>query len=383
MMSSAKKLIVLASGGTGGHVFPAQALAEELQRRGYSLALITDSRGDAYSGPLGQIDTHTISAAAMSGRGKFGVFTAVFKLALGFWQANKLLKQLKPDAVVGFGGYPSVPTMLAATRLPLKTVIHEQNAVLGRANRLLASRVKAIATSFPITAGIKDDDEEKVTWTGNPVRPEIAALSGQGYQEISDQQKIHILIVGGSQGAAIFGEILPRALASLPEPLKARIFVTQQVREEQMDDVKKLYAASGVEYDLRVFLSDMPAQIKKSHLVICRAGASTMAEITTAGRPSILVPYQYAVDDHQSANAARLCDAAGAWMIPQVDFSVEALSNRLCELFENPHLMSVAAASAAKQGKPEATQLLADVVCDLIEGKVPSKLRSNLKETAA
>jgi len=377
------KLVVLASGGTGGHVFPAQALAEELQRRGYKLALITDSRGDAYSGPFAKIDTYTISAAAMSGRGKFGKFLALFSLVRGFFQARRILKQLKPDAVVGFGGYPSVPTMLAATKLPYKTIIHEQNAILGRANRLLAPRVKAIATSFPITAGMKAADQQKIVWTGNPVRPEIADLHGQVYEEITAKSPIRILVVGGSQGAAIFGEILPRALKRLPEKLKTRISITQQVRNEQLAEVKNLYAAAGVTHNLQSFLSDMPAQLTKAHLVICRAGASTMAELTTAGRPSILVPYQYAIDDHQSANAARLCDAAGAWMIPQVDFSVEALSSRLCELFDNPHLMSVAAASAAKQGKPEATSLLADALSDLIEGKTTSNSNSNVKETAA
>ena len=373
------KLIILASGGTGGHVFPAQALAEKLLDHGFKLALITDNRGNSYSGSLAKIDTYTIDSAPMSGRSKFDKFIALFKLGRGFFQARRILKKLQPDVVVGFGGYPSIPTMLAASMLPFKTVIHEQNAILGRANKFMASRVDMIATSFPVTAGIKKEDYGKIIWTGNPVRPEIALLSGKDYKAINNDDAINILVVGGSQGAAIFGEILPAALEKMPEKLKSRIFITQQVRKEQILQVKKFYKSANIECDIYSFINDMPQQLTKAHLVICRAGASTMAELTTAGKPSILVPYKYAIDDHQSANAARLCDAAGAWMIPQDNFTSDILSKRLCELFTDPHLLNIAAKSAAKQGMPEATRMLATAVSKIANITNYKNLKSNKK----
>lgn len=362
------KLIALATGGTGGHVFPAQALAEELSNRGYRLALVTDRRGDAYSGPLGNLDTHMISAAGVSGRGKLGVISAMAKLGLGYFQARKILKGLKPDAVIGFGGYPSLPTMIAASHLNLKTVVHEQNAVLGRANRLLAARVNRIAASFEYTAELRVRDQKKAVWTGNPVRPEIAALADRPYPELTGEGQINILIIGGSQGAAVFGETVPAALGLLPEALRNRIHVTQQVRAEQLNDVEAHYADLNIAADLRPFLNDIPEQLALSHLVICRAGASTMAELSTAGRPAILVPYPYAVDDHQTANAARLCDAAGAWMTPQSDLTAESLAARLTDLMNNPRTLVNAAQAAARIGMPEATRQLADVVEGLVTG---------------
>lgn len=362
------RLIVLATGGTGGHVFPAQALAEELGARGYRLALITDRRGDAYSGPLGSLETHTISAAGVSGRGKLGVISALARLGVGYFQARKFLKRLKPDAVVGFGGYPSLPTMMAASHLGLKTVVHEQNAVLGRANRLLAPRVDRIAASFEFTAELRARDQKKAVWTGNPVRPEIAALANRPYPEIAADSSINILITGGSQGAAVFGQTVPAALGLLSADLRKRLHVTQQVRAEQLNEVEAHYADMDLAADLRPFLNDIPEQLTAAHLVICRAGASTIAEISTAGRPAILVPYPYAVDDHQTANAARLCDAAGAWMTPQSDLTAESLAARLTELLNNPRTLANAAQAAARIGMPEATRQLADVVKGLVDG---------------
>lgn len=362
-----QKLVVLATGGTGGHVFPAQALSERLQAHGYKLALITDRRGDAYSGTLGALETHTISAGAVSGRGKLGKIKAGFKLVKGYFQARKLLKKLQPDAVVGFGGYPSVPTMIAATRLGLKTVIHEQNAVLGRANRLLAPMVNKVASSFEATSMLKDIDLPKATWTGNPVRPEMAALNQKPYQPIDDN-KINILITGGSQGASIFGEVVPEAIALLPVELRAKLHITQQVRKEQRADVQNAYAKLNMLPSLASFINDMPDQLEKAHLVICRSGASTMAELATAGRPSILVPYMHAIDDHQTANGARICDAGGAWMIPQQDFTPVVLAERLQSLIHNPVMLTHAAKAAKKLGQPEADARLADVVMELITG---------------
>lgn len=381
------KLIVLSTGGTGGHVFPAQALAEELRERGYRLALITDRRGDAYSGTLGSLETHMISAAGVTGKGVMAKIKAALKLGLGYLQARGLLKRMKPAAVIGFGGYPSVPTMMAATRLPFRTVIHEQNAVLGRANRLLAPRVDRIALSFEDTTELREDDRTKAIWTGNPVRPEIAALAGQPYAHPGPETTLSILVTGGSQGAAIFGDVLPPAIALLPDQIRNRIVVTQQVRKEQLSETRAAYAHFGIQADLRPFLDDMPVQLRNAHLTICRAGASTMAELTTAARPAILVPYQHAADDHQSANAARLCDAAGAWMIPQQDFNAQSLSARMKELLEHPVTLSNAARSAARLGMPEATSRLADLVADLVgdngNGHTGAPDNNNEKKEAA
>ncbi len=363
-----EKLVVLATGGTGGHVFPAQALSERLQAEGYKLALITDRRGDAYKGTLGALETHTISAGAVSGRSKLGKIKAVFKLVKGYIQARKILKRLNPDVVVGFGGYPSVPTMLAATRLKLKTVIHEQNAVLGRANRMLAPFVNKIAASFEATSMMKEAEHSKAIWTGNPVRPEMAALNHKPYTPITDS-KINILIVGGSQGAAIFGDVVPAAMGLLPKDLRDKLSITQQVRKEQQDDVHNKYASIGMNPEIAAFISDMPAQLEKAHLVICRSGASTIAELATAGRPSILVPYMHAIDDHQTANSARICDAGGAWMIPQQDFTAEILAERLQSLISNPVMLTHAAIAAKKIGQPEAGARLADLVMELVTGK--------------
>jgi len=361
------RAIALATGGTGGHVFPAQALAEELGSRGYRLMLITDRRGDAYGGPLGALETHTIRAAGVSGIGISARIGAIFQLAAGYFQARKLLRELKPAAVVGFGGYPSVPTMLAASHLKLRTAIHEQNAILGRANRLLAPRVNRIALSFERTAELRDQDAKRSQWTGNPVRPEIAAIAGQSYPHIEDGQPIRLLVTGGSQGAQILGECVPAAIRSLPEDMRQRLRVAQQVRAEQLDAVTAAYREAGVSADVRAFFEDMPKQLADAHLMIARAGASTMAELTCVGRPAILVPYPYAVDDHQTANAARLCDDAGAWMIPQKDLTPDTLADRLLQLIAKPQVLETAATAAERIGMPEATTQLADMIAKLVD----------------
>lgn len=361
-------LVVLATGGTGGHVFPAQALAEELKRRGNRLALITDRRGDAYSGPLGELDAHTISAAGVSGKGLRARVAAVFKLMVGYFQARKLLRTMRPAVVVGFGGYPSVPTMMAASHLKIRTAIHEQNAVLGRANRLMAGRVDRIALSFNETDGLSPKDRERSVLTGNPVRPEIAALAGRPFKTPDSDSPLHVLIVGGSQGAQILGEAVPAAMARLPEGLKSRLRVEQQARPEQLDAVRNAYCQAGIDADIRPFFDDMPARLGRAHLMIGRAGASTLAELTTVGLPAILIPYAYAIDNHQAANAARLSDAGGAWAIPQMDVTADDLARRIEQLLGNPPVLSAAAQAAARTGIPDATRRLADAVEGLTNG---------------
>lgn len=369
--------IVIATGGTGGHVFPAQALAGELTRRGRRLVLVTDHRGDAYHGPLGALETHTISAAGVSGKSVAERIGAALKLARGYFQARALLRSLSPIAAVGFGGYPSVPTMMAATGIGLKTAIHEQNAVLGRANRLLAPRVDRVAVSFEKTSGLRDQDADKAVWTGNPVRQEIAAVAPRAYVAPAKGDDIRILVIGGSQGAKILGDVVPEAIGQLPEGLRRRVRLEQQAREEQITEIRRIYQDLDVRADVRPFFDDMPTRLKSAHLMIGRAGASTMAELTTVGLPAILVPYQFAVDDHQTANAARLCDAAGAWMIPQADLTARVLAARLEQILESPAVMESAAGASGRIGMPEATRQLADLVEELIEGTKPDSGRED------
>jgi UDP-N-acetylglucosamine--N-acetylmuramyl-(pentapeptide) pyrophosphoryl-undecaprenol N-acetylglucosamine transferase len=357
--------IVLATGGTGGHVFPAQALARALIGRGYRLVLVTDRRGSAYGGLLGDLETHRIRAAGISGRGLTAKISAVLQLGLGLFQARRLLKQLRPRAVVGFGGYPSVPTMVAAAQLRFKTVIHEQNAVLGRANRVLAPRADRIATAFDTTAMLQEADAARAVRTGNPVRPEVVAAS-RPYQPPAGDGPIEILVTGGSQGASIFADIIPAALATLPAALCSRLNVTQQCREDDIDAVRGRYAASGIAAELAPFITDIPERLARAHLVICRSGASTVAELAAAGRPAIMIPYPHAIDDHQRENAARLCDAGGGWQLPQSDATAAALCELIGALLADSGKLARAAACAARIGVPDATERLADVVCELI-----------------
>ena len=383
-MTAEGKLIVLSSGGTGGHVFPAQALAERLLARGHRLCLITDRRGDSYGEAFAGIDTRFIQAAGVSGRGPVAKAVAVFRLGIGFLQARRLLRELQPDVVVGFGGYPTIPTLLAASHLKIRTVIHEQNAVLGRANRLLAPRATKIATAFKTTAFLRDADLERSVWTGNPVRPDIRDIRDMPYPEFGTDRPIRILVTGGSQGASVFASVVPEALAALPEPLRRRVRVTQQCRREDLAAVRAAYAGSGIEATLSNFFNDIPQRLAAAHLVICRAGASTTAELTSAGRPAILVPYPHAIDDHQTANAARLCDSGGAWLIPDGDFTAEVLTARLLSLFSMDTTLEMAAACAGRVGMPEAAERLADVVLGVAGTNGNGNLvRATLREAAA
>jgi len=367
--SRADGLIVLATGGTGGHVFPAQALARVLIGRGYRLALITDRRGSVYGGLLGDLETHRIRAAGISGRGLTAKLSAVLQLGLGLLQVRRLLKQLRPRAVVGFGGYSSVPTVVAASQLKCKTIIHEQNAVLGRANRVLAPYAARIATGFEKTAMLRERDQARALHTGNPVRPEVIEAATP-YRAPGGEEPIEILVTGGSQGASIFADIIPAALTALSADLRSRLNVTQQCREDDIDAVRGRFAASGIAAELATFITDIPKRLARAHLVICRSGASTVAELAAAGRPAIMIPYPHAIDDHQRENAARLCDAGGGWQLPQGDATAPALCELIGALLADSGKLARAAACAARIGAPDAAERLADVVCELI-GDVP------------
>ncbi len=354
-------LIALAAGGTGGHMFPAEALARELLGRGVGVALVTDRRGQAFGDKLPGASLHRIRAGRF-GAGLVSKVVGLTGLALGTLEAGRLLRRLSPAAAVGFGGYPSVPTMLAAARLRLPTLIHEQNAILGRANRLLAPRARVIATAFAETAGVREADRARLVLTGNPVRPAIAQLRGAPYRAPETEGPFEVLVIGGSQGARVLSEVIPAAVALLPEALRRLLRVTQQARAEDIEAVRRAHAASGVAAELATFFADVPQRLARAHLVISRAGASTVAELAMIGRPAILVPYLHAADDHQTANARALEKAGGAWVMPQASFTAAALAEQLAMLMTAPDRLARAAAAAEAQGRPDAASALADLV---------------------
>jgi len=356
-------LIVLAAGGTGGHVFPAEALAQELLSQGHRLVLITDRRGAAYRGALGQLETVRINAGPLTGRGLMSKVRGVAQLVLGYFEARRTLRQLAPDAVVGFGGYAAAPTMLAAINLRLRTVIHEQNAVLGRTNRMLAARVKRICTSIDLTRPIANAN---VVRTGLPVRPAIAAARALAYLPPVANGPFRILVLGGSQGATVFSSVMPAAVALLPQELRQRLTITQQCRPEDIDRAMTAYADLGVHVELRHFFDNVPELLGSCHLIITRSGASTVAEAAMAGRPAILVPYPYAADDHQTENAKVFAASGGGWLMPQLIFTPEGVAARLQEFARDPNILTTAAAASAAFSIPDAAARLAHVVTTLI-----------------
>ena len=366
-------LILLASGGTGGHLFPAQALAEALARRGHELALATDRRGGALSlstggGSLADVPVHSVSAGTLAG-GLVGKIEGLARIGLGLMQSRALIARLKPSAVVGFGGYPSVPVLWAAVQAGIPTAIHEQNAVLGRANRLLAPRVNRIALSFNEAIGIKPADRARATVTGNPVRAPIAAVGNRPFPAIGMADgvpKLSILITGGSQGARVFGEVVPAAIAALPAAARAALRIAHQCRAEDLARARDIYAQADVNAETATFFDDMPGRLAAAHVVIGRAGASTVAELAAAGRPAILVPFPAATDDHQTANARALDSAGGAWLVPQPEFTTSALAARLMDMLEHPASLARAAAAARTLARPDAAERLADVVHALL-----------------
>lgn len=367
MNGSMHNPVVLAAGGSGGHVFPAESLASELAGRGLRLVLITDRRGVAYGGALGGIDTHRIRAGGIAGKSITARLKSAPELAVGTWQARSLLKRINPSAVVGFGGYASVPTMLAATFGGYKTAIHEQNAILGRANRLLAGRVDRIATSFENTRAIPGGAAAKVLCCGMPVRSPVIAKRDVPYPALDSSSPINILVLGGSQGARILSEVIPEAIGSLDDDLKKRISITQQCRPEDLEQARRTYERLGVKATLSHFFDDVPAALATAHLLIGRAGASTVAEATVIGRPAILVPYPHAIDDHQTYNGHALDEAGGGWLMSQETFTIEGLAARLQSLLRVPEILQKAAAAARAASRPDAAERLADMVCELLE----------------
>lgn len=359
--------VVLASGGTGGHVYPADALANELSARGCRLVLITDRRGGAVGGRLSELETHRVRAGGIAGKSILARLVSMAEIVVGIFQAYRLLKSIAPDAVVGFGGYASVPTMMAATLMKARTVIHEQNAVLGRANRLLASRVARIATSYEKVERLPEEAPE-IVMTGMPVRPSVAAVRDVPYPERLAGNDIHLLVFGGSQGATVFARVVPEALARIAPKLSGKLRIVQQCRREDVEAVGATYKRLGLDAEVAAFFDDLPRRIAASHLVIARSGASTVAELMAIGRPSILVPYPHAIDDHQSSNAHAIDEAGAGWLMPETSFTVEALASRLESLLTMPRILETAAAAARNAARVDAATRLADLVFGLMNG---------------
>ncbi len=352
---------VLAAGGTGGHMIPAHALAGELMSRGHHVALITDERGSRIPGLFDRVPVHVLPAGRMS-KNPIKAFKAFRAIMTGRAMAMRLYETVEPSAVIGFGGYPALPALLAARRMGIPTAIHEQNAVLGRVNRLMAGKVDAVATAYEQVDRLPSRARDKVELVGNPVREEVLALRAEPYPPLSDDGIFRLLVTGGSQGASILGEVVPEALALLPEHFRRRLQVTQQCREEDIEDVRARYAKAEIPADLATYMEDLPARLAWSHLVIARAGASTIAELTAAGRPAILVPLPGATDDHQTANAREMARSGGARVIPQSRFNPVELGKQMQKLGLAPQALANAAARAASVGHPLATQKLADLV---------------------
>jgi UDP-N-acetylglucosamine--N-acetylmuramyl-(pentapeptide) pyrophosphoryl-undecaprenol N-acetylglucosamine transferase len=351
---------VLCAGGTGGHMVPAHCLALELMARGHKVHLVTDERGLRFPGLFPGVPVTKVEAASTGRSG----WRSLPQVALSVWKgrstARALFKQMRPRAVVGFGGYPALPGLLAGLSLYLPCLIHEQNAVLGRTNRYLAPRVRAIATSFPRVRRMEGSWQRRAHFVGNPVRPEVLAARDVAF--VADAPRLKLLVTGGSQGAAILNCVVPAAIALLPADVRANLDVTHQGRDEDRDAMLAAYQAAGINPTIAAYFPDLPAEMASSHIVIARSGASTVAELAVMGRPSILVPLSIATDDHQADNAAALVAAGAAQMIRQQDFVPEALAGALTLWLTDRIGLAKAAAAARAAGHPEAATRLANLV---------------------
>ena len=370
---------VLAAGGTGGHMVPAHALAEELMRRGHRVALVTDDRGARIPGLFEGVQVHILPAGRLSG-GPIGWLRATKNIFTGRAMALRLYETFRPSAVIGFGGYPALPALLAARADRIPTLVHEQNAVLGRVNRLMAGKVDAVATAYDVVQRLPAKAKDKVHLVGNPVRDEVLALRELPFPAIDGDGIFRLLVTGGSQGASILSQVVPEGLALLPEHFRRRLQVTQQCREEDIEQVRARYAELAIPADLATYLPDMPERLNWAHLVIARAGASTIAELTAAGRPAILVPLPAATDDHQTFNAREMAKAGGARMIAQTRFTSVELAKQMQKLALDPSALANAAARARAVGRPNAAADLADLVERIgrDRGFDPAFLRENV-----
>jgi len=357
---AATPLAVVAAGGTGGHMFPAEALARELISRGWQIVLASDVRGSAFSEHFPAVERISLEAATFRPGDPLGMARAAIKIGFGILQARRALARLKPWAVIGFGGYPSYPALMAALGRRDVTLIHEQNSVLGRSNRQLVRKVDAVACAFPVLRMAPHELEGKVQVVGNPVRPDIRALYDAPYPPIDGT--IRILVTGGSQGAKILSETVPQALAMLPISLRINLHVEQQARDEQSAEAKATYEKAEISAEVAPFFPDMAARLGRAHIVIGRAGASTVCELAVAGKPSILVPLKIAADDHQTWNAEVLKDAKAAVVVKEDDLTAERLAEEIRAMLEGAELLPMRARAAKSVARPDAAKRLADLV---------------------
>jgi UDP-N-acetylglucosamine--N-acetylmuramyl-(pentapeptide) pyrophosphoryl-undecaprenol N-acetylglucosamine transferase len=371
--AAAQPLVVVAAGGTGGHLFPAEALAVALGKRGVTVDLATDERAVHYGHDFPARETHIIPSATLRTRNLASLVPASWRLVRGAFVAHRLFGRLAPAAVIGFGGYPTIPPLLAAAFRRIPTVIHEQNGVMGRANKLLAPLVRAIATSLP---GVLDRDPKlaaKATHTGNPVRPAVIEAAKMPYVAPGRPGPLNLLVFGGSQGARIMADIVPPAVELLPVGVRANLVVTQQARAEDAERVRAIYQRLGVKAEIAPFFADLPARIAQSHLVVSRSGASTVAELAAIGRPAILVPLPHALDQDQLANARVLEQAGGAIRIDQAVFTPEKLADAIAGIAVEPDRLAAMAQRARAAGALDAADRLAELVvrvAGLKDGKV-------------
>lgn len=368
---------ILAAGGTGGHMFPADALKGELIKRGYKVLLFTDARGAAFPDLFEGVETHLIESGTFSRGSFFGQIQTGWNLFRGTVKSSWLLFKINPVGVVGFGGYPVVPTMAAARLWTIPYCLHEQNAVLGRANRLMAGKAKAIALSFAKTKKLKWLKRLSTKVTGNPVRKSIIELGTKPYPGQGKDYVIRLLVFGGSQGAKVFSDVVPEALSMLPKAVRGRLQVTQQCRKEDIERVEASYKNAGIAAEVFEYIRDIPGRLQWSHLVISRAGATSLFEFAAAGRPSILVPLPGAMDDHQSANAKVMEAAGGGWMIPEAEFTSPELAKLIQKLCLEPDTLKKAGTAALTLSHPAAVEKLADLVENMA---IPSLARSRRKK---
>jgi len=360
-MAMAEKHLVIAAGGTGGHMFPAAAFSEAMRRRGWRVTLVTDARGRRYAANFPADKVEDVPAATIQGRNPFKALAALFTIRRGLAAARKRLRTLDPALVAGFGGYPSLPALWAARALRTPILIHEQNSVLGRVNRIFAADAAVVASGFPRLGRLPARAAGRHQVVGNPVRPPIVAARAEAYPLAPAGGRLHLLVIGGSQGARVFGTVIPEAILALEPALRRRLRVVQQVREEQVEEVRALYARAQVEAEVAPFFHRIAEHLAAAHLVVARAGASTVTELLAVGRPAILVPLAIATDDHQTGNAAAMVEIGAADLLAEQDFSAARLAALLSERLGDPHQLAVRAAAAHAAGRVDAAEALADV----------------------
>lgn len=358
------KLAVVTTGGSGGHIFPAESISAALIQKGFDVVFVTDKRGSNFR-VLQGVQTYRLMAEHIMGRSLWGKIKGAFKLYCGAVQALFLLRKLKPDVVVGVGGYASLPAVLAAHMWRMPVVLHEQNAVLGRANRLLAKNAYLILTAFQPT--LRSPANVRNVWVGQPVRPAVLEKEHTPYP---DRRKIfNLFIFGGSQGAHFFTHKVPEALFMLPDTLKSKISVTAQVRPEDMEYAQKIYSEQGFHsVTLKSFFDNMPDLIAQSHLIIGRAGASTIAEAEIVGRPAILIPLPTSADNHQLENARQFCDAGAGWLVTEDNWNAEKFAHRLEKLIQDKEMLEHAASESYRLAKPNVSEQIAVLIDDIVKG---------------